>query len=230
MDDSSKLKNDYDNDQGLASKRKWLVNASAILLAISFSGAKIEEANTFIFKIEFTHQDGLGTLLAFTIMFFMIRYYSYAKPYQDQLYAIWTERLVSRPYFYLYCQYSDGISGVVPDSRPSKIKGEYNDNVRDWSFRYICGWPFFRFIEHKWIDLECGGDIQQSAVNIYNNLGLKVYSKCLCLEAREQIKSVFIHRENLDILLPYFIGGFAVASHFFNSQLLLVLKLITPTA
>ncbi|WP_180709587.1 hypothetical protein [Vibrio parahaemolyticus] len=38
-----------DSYEGLKAKRKLLIMASCILLALSFSGATIDEANTFTF-------------------------------------------------------------------------------------------------------------------------------------------------------------------------------------
>ena len=68
MNNSSELTQAIDNDAGLQSKRKLLTVASLILLALSFSGATIDEANTFIFKIKFANQNGLGILLVLSIM------------------------------------------------------------------------------------------------------------------------------------------------------------------
>ncbi len=73
MKNSSELTAAIDRDEGLKAKRKLLIVASCILLALSFSGATIDEANTFIFKIKFTNQNGLGILLVLSIVFLMIR-------------------------------------------------------------------------------------------------------------------------------------------------------------
>ncbi|UIL59074.1 hypothetical protein [Vibrio harveyi] len=49
-------------DEGLKAKRRNLVMLSAVLIALNFSGAVIKEANTFLFKIEFTDQHGINEL------------------------------------------------------------------------------------------------------------------------------------------------------------------------
>jgi len=96
-----------DLDEGLKAKRKLLTVTSIILLALSFTGAQVQEANTFILKLKFANQNGLGILFVLSILFLMVRYYNYAKPYHDKLYERWTNRLFARPHFYSRCPHSD---------------------------------------------------------------------------------------------------------------------------
>jgi hypothetical protein len=217
--DSNKLIEAIDADEGLKSKRKLLTIASLTLLALSFSGAKIEEANSFIFKIKFAHQNGLAILLVISIIFLMVRYYNYAKKYHDRLYSIWSTRLINRVFFYSRCPHSDEDAGIVADSRCSELDARLNHDIRRWEFNYVCGWPFTRYIVHTWGDNDYAEEDRMERISIVGKFGKKAYFKSIGYEAIEQSKSFFTHRENLDILAPYFIGCAAIASYYFNADL-----------
>jgi hypothetical protein len=228
MSGSSEFSTTFDQDLGLGTKRKLLVIVSLLLLSLSFSGAKIEEANTFIFKITFAHQNGLATLLVISVIFLMLRYYNYAKPYHDKLYAIWTKRLGQQPFFYSSNPYGDEDSGIVAMSRSSELDAHFHHNVRRWSFQYVCGWPFTRYIEQYWGYNDNEEEDRYESVNVYKKFGFKIYLMCLWFEAKEQVKSFFTHRENLDILSPYIIGWLAIASFYCSEHLSKLFEIITP--
>lgn len=229
MKDSSDLTTAIDSDLGLQSKRKLLTVASLILLALSFSGATIDEANTFIFKIKFANQNGLGILLVLSIIFLMIRYYNYAKPYLDRLYKIWSDRLFNDPFFYQKSHHDDEDAGLLAMSRNSELDAGLNYDVRRWSFSYKCGMPFCRYIVHYWGYNEHPDEERSDSVNIYKTFGLKVYFKVIVLEVTEQTRSFFTHRENLDIFAPFILGCLAIASYYFNKELLGFLLFFTPS-
>jgi len=65
----TKFRESIDCDAGLQSKRKLLVMACSIFLAINLTGATIEEANTFLFKVKFENHSGLNTLFLASIFF-----------------------------------------------------------------------------------------------------------------------------------------------------------------
>ena len=64
------LQKEIDSDGGLNGKKRILTVTSLILLAIQFTGATIVEANTFILRLSFTHQNGLALLLFLSIIFY----------------------------------------------------------------------------------------------------------------------------------------------------------------
>ncbi|MCU7997289.1 hypothetical protein [Shewanella sp. SM95] len=230
MNNSTELTAAIDNDEGLKSKRKLLTVTSLILLGLSFSGATIDEANTFIFKIKFANQNGLGILLVLSIVFLMVRYYNYAKLYHDKLYKLWSDRLVNRSFFYSRSPYDDQDGGIVADSRCSELNAglSLDGSVRRWEHNYVCGLPFTRFIVHYWGYNDCNDEDRMDSVNIFTKFGLQVYLRCLWLEAKEQIRSFFTHRENLDILAPYVLGCLAIGSYYFNTELMSLLNFISP--
>jgi len=229
MADSKGLTEEIDADEGLKSKRKLLTIASLTLLALSFSGAKIEEANSFIFKIKFAHQNGLAILLVISIIFLMVRYYNYAKKYHDRLYDIWANRLISRSFFYEVNPHDNNEdAGLVADSRSDELDDIVMNRMQyHWSYSYRSSFLFRRFIIHYWGKEEYGDDDRVEEINIFSKFGSGIYFKTLFFEAREQFKSFFTHRENLDILAPYFIGCAAIASYYFNAELQDLLNLIS---
>ena len=229
MKNCNELIDAIDADEGLKSKRKLLTIASVTLLALSFSGANIEEANSFIFKIKFLHQNGLAILLVLSIIFLMIRYYNYAKKYHDKLYSIWSARLLNRSFFYNRGHHSDDDVGIVAESRCSELDAHLLQGDITWAYEYRCGWPFFRYIDHSWGHREYTDDNSWDRINIMQRFGVKVYLKSIGFEVIEQTKSFFAHRENLDILAPYLIGFAAIASYYFNTELQDILNLISTS-
>ncbi|MGX9457840.1 hypothetical protein ACWU37_12755 [Photobacterium damselae subsp. damselae] len=229
MKNSSELTAAIDSDEGLKAKRKLLIVVSSILLALSFSGATIDEANTFIFKIKFTNQNGLGILLVLSIIFLMVRYYNYAKPYHDILYNLWTKRLLSHSFFFTQNPYElEDINGLVADSSAEEISACYREDDFYWSYTYRCRWLFRRDIVHRWGSRQDYED-NVNSVNIFTKFGTLTYLKTLYLEAIEQGRSFFTHRENLDILAPYMLGSLAIASYYFNAELMDLLLFLTPS-
>ena len=65
----NEFRNLIDEDQGLKSKRNILVVVSIVMIVLNCSGAVIQEANTFIFKISFTNHVGLSQFMAVAIVF-----------------------------------------------------------------------------------------------------------------------------------------------------------------
>lgn len=120
-----------DSDKAFQSKRKALVFVSLLLLALVVSGAQIKEANTFIFKIEFSNHAGLRYLLVASVMACMLRYYSYSERYRDQLFKIWCERLLADHNVY----YVDGESGEVSGLLGKRV-GEYSSDYNVESPKY----------------------------------------------------------------------------------------------
>lgn len=235
MENSSKITLSIDNDAGLQTKRKLLTVASLILLVLSFSGATIEEANTFIFKIKFVNQNGLGILLVLAIVFLMIRYYNYAKPYHDQLYRLWASRLLQHRFFSIQGNFDPEdrgvpniVGGLVIDSLSDKICSRNNEQGYNWTASYKRKWLFRRYIYFECYSQE-DYYISYDSINIFIKFGLSKYLNAICLELIQLGLDFFIHRENLDILTPYMIGILAIVSYYFNAELLNILLFLTPS-
>ncbi|MGE8351167.1 MAG: hypothetical protein ACN6P5_11510, partial [Pseudomonas protegens] len=91
-----------DEDAGFKSKRRALTFVSLLLLALVVSGAEIKEANTFIFKIEFTNHVGLRYLLVLAVLSCLFRYYAYSEKYNAQLFKFWSDRLLNDVKIFYY--------------------------------------------------------------------------------------------------------------------------------
>ncbi len=217
------IKKLIDKDVGLHSKRKMLTVTSLILLAIQFSGAKVVEANTLILKLSFAHQKGITVLLMLAIIFLLIRYYNYAKPYHSMLYKLWTERLLDEEFYYSRCPHSDDEYGIVYDLRPSYINrrelehGEHSS----WGYEYECRLFFRRYITFNWYHDHEG---ETERVGIRKKLGFRKLFKSLLLEYKHRFMRFIIFRENLDIIAPYFLGVLAILSFFFARYLGVLLQ------
>tara|TARA_B110000196_G_scaffold70119_1_gene59924 strand:- start:3602 stop:4291 length:690 start_codon:yes stop_codon:yes gene_type:complete len=210
-----------DGDEGLKSKRKLLTITSLILLALTFSGAKVEEANTFILKLKFENQNGIAILLVLAIVFLLIRYYNYAKPYHEKLFREWSGRMLKESYFYLPCHHSDTITGLVHDLAPKKVIADQIDPWNWYTFHYEIGF-LKRGIRFSWTD-------QHDSYDEFVSVGWKNYLKVMGYEVKYRIGRYFTHRENLDILAPYFLGVFSILSYFFNAELSSTLSALSVT-
>lgn len=216
-----------DADEALQGKRKLLVLTSLVLLALSFSGATIKEANTLILKLEFTQQKGISVLLVLAVFFLMLRYYNYARKYHDQLTKLWVNRLLKEHELFYVCPYSDDTSGVVTDLMPRGFDlQELSYHDYHWDFDYKPLLAFRRAIHFSWQDQN--QDFEEISP-FFSRVKPKDYFKILRLELKHQFWSYVTHRENLDILAPYIIGLLAILSFCFNAQLQQLLKLlVTP--
>jgi len=210
-----------DADEGLMSKRKLLTVTSLILLALSFSGAKVEEANTFILKLSFENQHGISVLLVLAVFFLSIRYFNYAKPYHRQLYELWSSRMLADSYFILHDPHGGDPVGLIVEKEPKDLNVE---EVRyeggGMSCSYKCSRIFTRALSYSVWN-------RHEEYEIDVNVGREHYLQCLRLEAGYQFESFFSYRENLDIQAPYLLAVLSILSYFFNEQLQLVLNLLS---
>jgi len=206
-----------DGDEGLKSKRKLLTITSVILLALTFSDAKVEEANTFILKLKFENQNGIAILLVLAIVFLLIRYYNYAKPYHEKVFREWSGRMLKEPYFHEYFHHSDEVSGLVHDMAPLAAKAS-QEPWGGYSYEYHAPY-FFRYIRYSWSD-------QHDFYSEYVRFGWGDYFKVIFIESKYRIDSFFNRRENLDILAPYILGGSALISYGLHDYLQIILRML----
>lgn len=227
MSDKRDIKEQIDNDAGLASKRKFLTAVSLIFLVIQLTGAQVTEANTFILKVVFTNQAGLAWFLLMVIGFLLIRYYSYAREYHDQLYQLWSKRMLSENYSF-YDQHQMESYGLIADLCPEHLNFErvHDDKHFSWNYRYLSLFPIRRYIVYEWSD---ENDEYMEKVSLWKKLSLLDYLKILFKELIYRLESIFAYRENLDILGPYLIGTLAICSYFFNEEVMQLVRLVFAT-
>lgn len=224
----SDLKKEIDNDNGLRTKRKLLTVTSLILLAIQFSGAKVEEANTFILKLSFDHQNGIGVLLVLTIIFLLIRYYNYAIPYHDKLFVSWSSRMLKEPFFSDYNYHEHEYYGLTADLTPKELNlyEEGQPEQFSWEYKYNCRFFLARYFEYSWEDTN---DFYTKKINLFDSVTKLQYLKIMGYELKYQTASFFTHREYLDIYTPYILGIFSILSYFFIEYFQSVIKFFLPT-
>lgn len=109
------LSEQINNDVTLASCKKTLIILSSTLLALTFSGAKITEANTFIFKITFTNPVGLSSLLLLAIGYLLIRYNSLSHLYVESFQKQWSEKVKSNYFYRNFDYHNDIVYGFIPE-------------------------------------------------------------------------------------------------------------------
>jgi hypothetical protein len=212
-----------DDDNGLKSKRKMLMIVSLITLALTFADAKIEEVNTIIFKLSFGNNGGITILLVCSIVFLMIRYFNYARPYHVKIYELWSTRMLEDPFFVLFQIEDDEYSGLIVRNTPKGVNYTHYKTDPDCGLEctYAHSFPLKRRFVYE-------TNIKSDYLTRDTSIGWKDYPKVLLLELRYQVGSYFIDRENLGIYAPYFIGVVAILSYFFVDELQHFLNVITP--
>jgi len=213
----TKLQKEIDNDEELNGKKRILTITSIILLAIQFTGATIVEANTFILKLNFTHQNGLALLLFFSIMFLLIRYYSYARKYHKSLYELWTFDLMSNPKIESYDEHGNDLYGWLHENYPPNFDPmQYRqDEHCSYKTKYKSTWLLVKYFQ---FDITDEYHSYSSYINIFKKLGLKIYLIILFMEIKYRTLGYFKNRENLDILAPYMLGFAAIISFIFPNE------------
>ena len=196
-----------DDDAGFKSKRRALVFTSLLLLALIVSGAVIKEANTFIFKIEFTNHEGLRYLLVLAVLSCMLRYYAYSERYHTLLIKFWSDRLLSDRSVYCYDREDDLVIGLL--GRRMDVFGgdepgiEYPEYKKTGFLKRCIGYP------SKGVDDYHGEYICTEYVNLnkYNeNWRRRDFCKLLFAEMKYRIEAWIKYRETLDLVSPYVLG------------------------
>lgn len=221
------IKTEIDNDLGLQSKRKLLSIVSLILLAIQFSGASVVEANTFILKLSFNHQNGLAFLLLISVAFLLIRYYSYARKYHEKLFTLWSSRMLKEPFFYSFDIEEEKELGLAVELAEEEFNLDFysirHSENQSVSWKYKHGFLFKRYISYDIsTDYEFYTD---QKINLLNKISISDFFKILRYEAKYQIASLIAHPEDLDVYTPYLLGLGALLSYVFNDKLQTLLKI-----
>lgn len=219
MNDSS-LKEKIDNDVELRKIGTRLIVVSLIFMSMISTGAKLQEANTFIFKITFDNQDAIPWLFLVVISYLFFRYYTYARVYHYELERKWIERLERSKVLIEIDHENNELFGLVVDLEPKRVDLNYLyhsgiDKDFQWNFQYSVDLVFVRTIRYY------GGHVQASVdeeyeVNLYKSIGLRKYLSILLLECRYQVSSFIRDKERLDLIGPYIISIIPVLFYFYG--------------
>ena len=216
----SEYREKLDGDQGLQSKRKLLVGLSVLLLAINFTGATFKEANTFIFKIEFTNQSGLSYFLLLAVVFLLIRYYTYAHSYHEELYKLWSSRMLRDRNIFLYHHEAEEVIGHLKHA----INVWGGDEPGIQASKYHVTGIFKRGLLYPTEHHHEGGideyDELISLTNFTSEWKISDYLKLLVYEFKYQLLAFFKYRENLDLVGPYIFGLIAISLTAWKLELL----------
>lgn len=200
------FRNEMDNDKAFQSKRKALIFISLLLLALVASGAQITEANTFIFKIEFSNHIGLKYLLITSVIICTLRYYSYSEKYRNQLFKFWSDRLLSDHKIYYIDQEADGLAGLLGkkiDIYIAEYDVEKPKYKKNGFLKRSVGLPAS---EHH----DFYGQVYYTKyfyLNEYNsNWKPKDFRKLLLTEFKYRAEAWIEYRETLDLVSPYLIA------------------------
>lgn len=202
-----------DSDEGLAAKRRALVIVSLLLLALSVSGAEIKEANTFIFKLEFSNHSGLTYLLGVAVIFLMLRYYAYAQNYHSQLFDLWSTKLLSDYRVFSYDASEGEVNGLL--GKVLNVWGEEEPGIREARYKKI------GILKRNIVYTAHGHDERHGEYSYDENIELNRYSdkwtkkdflKLMKFEFKYRAEGIFKHREYLDLMFPYFLGASSLFS------------------
>ncbi|MFM4723058.1 hypothetical protein ACEUD7_08185 [Aeromonas veronii] len=208
----SEYRKKLDEDEGLQGKRKLLVILSVLVLAINFTGAVFKEANTFIFKIEFTNQSGLNTFLLLSILFLLMRYYAYAHSYHQELYELWSNRMLKNRNVFYYDKDAKIVRGLL--GYAVTVWGEEAPGIEASKY-HISGLFKRELLYPTYHRCEDGSiDEYQDVITLTDfkndNWSRRKYLELLSLELKYQLSAFLKYRENLDLIGPYIIGVLAV--------------------
>lgn len=217
----NEFRKSIDGDEGLQSKRKLLVIVSVTFLALNLTGATLEEANTFLFKIHFSNHVGLSYLFVASIIFLTLRYYSYAQDYHSKLYDFWSERMLA-DYRVFNCDPAD-----------QEVRGFLSNAIDVWSgdepgisdAKYCVSGLFQRSISYP----SEGTDEERGPYSYTKYISLNKFNKkwkpyhylwLLILELKYQLEATFKYRESLDLLAPYILCIVTILSYIFRSKII----------
>ncbi|PMH44492.1 hypothetical protein BCU68_03035 [Vibrio sp. 10N.286.49.B3] len=199
-----------DGNAGLVSKRRMLVTLSLLLLVIQFTGAVFKEANTFIFKIEFTNQSGLSVFLLLAVVVLMVRYYSYAHEYHQELFKLMAERMMSDYKIFRFNHHTEEISGLLRygidlfgGDEPGLQAAKYETD----------GFLKRKIVYQKEYHNEEGREFldEDIPLNRYNEEWTRwSFFVLYWYESRYRLEALLKYRENLDLWGPYFLGSTAI--------------------
>lgn len=206
------LTEQINNDTALASCKKTLIILSSILLALTFSGAKVTEANTFIFKITFSNPTGFTSLLLLAIGYLLIRYNSLSSEHVTNFNLQWAEKVLNSYFFKRHDPYNDIYDGFISDLLKPKIYIS-NDKYRSMgpcSLDYSLKTKLFFNAYIELTETDENGNPFDHKFYFRKSKKKLHYISAVSIMIYYWLIEQFRHRESLELYGPMFIGFIAV--------------------
>ena len=209
----------FDSDDKLIAKGKVLTTISLVLLVLEASGATMKEANTFIFKIEFAHQDNIAYLLLAAVVYLTVRYRNYAKPYHNELFLLWSERMMKNRDVFFYSHREEVVKGLLGDA--FDVFGGDEPGIQNST--YVVSGFLRRGINYPAVwrcESEDGKLLEEyydeyfSLLYFNKNWNALKYLRLLFTEFKYRLGAFINDREHFDVLSPYMFAGLAILSFF----------------
>ncbi|WP_432738907.1 hypothetical protein [Pseudomonas kurunegalensis] len=205
-----------DDDENFKKKRANLFYLSLLLIAIIISGAEIKEANTLIFKIEFTDYENLQWLLIAGILYSVLRYYAYSEKYRNELFKQWSGKMFRDYRIYTYDVEEEVVGGLLEKAvdvwggdEPGLVDAEYR---KTGILRRSIAYPTREMHErgeayfHRHISLNTFTDKWK----------FKHLMTLFRYEIKYRVNAWVSHRETLDLVAPYLLAACALAIFFYE--------------
>ncbi|MGP9800995.1 hypothetical protein [Rheinheimera sp. NSM] len=209
--DKSDLISKINEDNNVVSNRKLIAIFSFILLAISLSGAVIKEANTFIFKIEFSNPLNLTHLLAFFLIVITLRYYTYASKFHKELRDAWVDDLFENGGFFYYDVEEQEFRGRMS----WHMYQESANDIEKSKYTYSCKFFFVRYIYYSPQQYP-NSRFKIELTKFTDKWRLKDYLYLLLCELKYQMKHTLLRSEGVELFSPYFLSIIALFLHLWN--------------
>ncbi|MBV7439692.1 hypothetical protein [Aeromonas sp. sif2416] len=217
MKTDRKLRDELDEDENYNRVRNKLMIISCVFLTINVAGIKIEEINTFIFKLSISNISSFSMLMALAVIFLCARYYAYSEVYRKKISEIWINRLLSDRRVFKYYpadsqseEYNSGLLSYAISDWPGDEPGAASP-------RYKIGWGYKRYITY---DLNQIDEHDNSAeIPLYKFTTTWTCKNLLMLlkyEAKYQVECIIGTREFLDIYSPYLVASSAIISYVYT--------------
>lgn len=216
MKTDKKLRDKLDEDENYNRIRSKLMIMSCVFLTINVAGIKIDEINTFIFKLSIKNINNFSILMAISVIFLCARYYAYSEVYRKEISNIWIGKLISDRRVFKYHDaedqndvYNSGLLSKAIDDWPGDEPGAAHPS-------YIIGWGCKRYISY---DIMHGSDeCDTNEIDLYkfnHEWTRKDFLSLLKYEAIYQIECMLDTREFLDIYSPYLVASSALISYLY---------------
>ena len=189
---------------------------SLLVITISVGGVRIEEANTFIFKLSFTNPENIGLVLAISLVTLCIRRFSIdsSSGVHTQLRDAWIQKLIKDWRVLSYDQENDEAYGyAVKVNEKNMDPPARSDTLIGYRSR---GFLTREFVYESEFDEDFPTESYEYCKDIRKDRAgsFRIYTKVVSLEIKYRIGSWFTDPAVLDFYGPYLLAATALILYF----------------